>query len=87
LTLWSEERNQQLLARAYAAVPEGGSVVIYTSCRRTRSGPLSFAIGSTYSLAIATGESLLVAQLLGRVVHTLLLRFTSMGKPGAEDRS
>ncbi|HWU86133.1 MAG TPA: methyltransferase [Kofleriaceae bacterium] len=60
LTLWSEARNQQLLRDAYDALPEGGSVVIYNIMQEdSRSGPLSCAIGSTYFLAIATGESLL----------------------------
>lgn len=60
LTLWSEARNQQLLRAAYDALPEGGSVVIYSNMQEdSRSGPLACAIGSTYFLAIATGESLL----------------------------
>ena len=60
LTLWSEARNQQLLRSAYEALPEGGSVIIYNIMQEdSRSGPLSCAIGSTYFLAIATGESLL----------------------------
>jgi hypothetical protein len=60
LTLWSEERNQELLRKAYDALPEGGSVVIYNIMQEDdRSGPLSSAIGSTYFLSIATGESLL----------------------------
>jgi hypothetical protein len=60
LTLWSEQRNQQLLLDAYNALPDGGSVIIYNIMQEdSRSGPLSCAIGSTYFLTIATGESLL----------------------------
>jgi L-tyrosine C(3)-methyltransferase len=60
LTLWSEQRNQQLLRDAYRALPEGGAVVIYNIMQEdARTGPLSSAIGSAYFLAIATGESML----------------------------
>ena len=60
LTLWSPERNQQLLRRAYQALPSGGQVVIYNIMQEdSRQGPLSSAIGSTYFLALATGESML----------------------------
>jgi O-methyltransferase domain/Dimerisation domain len=60
LTLWSEQRNQQLLRDAYQALPAGGAVVIYNIMQEdARNGPLSSAIGSAYFLAIATGESML----------------------------
>lgn len=60
LTLWSPQKNQALLRRAYEALPEGGQVVIYNIMQDdSRQGPLSSAIGSTYFLALATGESML----------------------------
>ena len=60
LTIWSMERNTQLLTRACDALPEGGAVVIFNMMAADDdSGPLSTALGSPYFLAIATGEGML----------------------------
>ena len=56
-TIWSMERNLQLLRICAAAVEPGGSVLLFNMMGDDdRSGPLSTALGSPYFLAIATGE-------------------------------
>jgi hypothetical protein len=60
LTIWSMEKNRQLLERTCNALPVGGSVVIFNMMGADDdSGPLSTALGSPYFLAIATGEGML----------------------------
>ncbi|HKJ72037.1 MAG TPA: methyltransferase [Gammaproteobacteria bacterium] len=61
-TIWSQEENRRLLERAHAALPEGGSVLIFNMMGRDDdTGPLTTALGSPYFLAIATGEGMLYA--------------------------
>jgi predicted O-methyltransferase YrrM len=60
LTLWPEQRNKELLKKAYAALPSGGAAIIYNIMQEdSEDAPLSCAIGSAYFLNIATGQSLL----------------------------
>lgn len=60
LTIWSMQRNTQLLKRTWEAMPEGGAVVIFNMMAADDdSGPISTALGSPYFLAIATGEGML----------------------------
>jgi len=60
LTIWSMDKNRELLKRSYDALPEGGAVVIFNMMGDDDDrGPLSTALGSPYFLAIATGEGML----------------------------
>ncbi len=59
-TIWSPERNKQLLKKCFDALPSGGRVVIFNMMQHNdESGPLSAAVGSPYFLTIATGEGML----------------------------
>jgi ubiquinone/menaquinone biosynthesis C-methylase UbiE len=59
-TIWSEARNQELLRKAYAALPEGGAAIIFNMMQEDdESGPLTAAMGSPYFLTLATGEGML----------------------------
>lgn len=59
-TIWSLEKNRALLAKTYAALPPGGSVLVFNMMGRDDdTGPVSTALGSPYFLAIATGEGML----------------------------
>lgn len=59
-TIWSPERNKQLLKKCFDALPSGGRVVIFNMMQdNDESGPLSAAVGSPYFLTIATGEGML----------------------------
>jgi SAM-dependent methyltransferase len=61
-TIWSMERNQELLRKCWDALPHGGAVVIFNMMGDDDdTGPLSTALGSPYFLAIATGEGMLHA--------------------------
>jgi L-tyrosine C(3)-methyltransferase len=59
-TIWSEERNRQLLRKCFDSLPPGGAVIIFNMMQRdTENGPLSAAMGSPYFLTLATGEGML----------------------------
>ncbi len=59
-TIWSPEKDRQLLEKCYQALPPGGRVIIFNMMQDDdETGPLSAAIGSPYFLAIATGEGML----------------------------
>ncbi|MCA9138005.1 MAG: hypothetical protein KDB00_14635 [Planctomycetales bacterium] len=59
-TIWSPERNKQLLKKCFDALPSGGRVVIFNMMQHNdETGPLSAAVGSPYFLTIATGEGML----------------------------
>lgn len=59
-TIWSLEKNRALLQKSHAALPTGGSVLIFNMMGHDDdSGPLGTALGSPYFLAIATGEGML----------------------------
>lgn len=56
-TIWSLEHNLELLKKTWAALPEGGAVLLFNMMANDDDrGPLSTALGSPYFLAIATGE-------------------------------
>lgn len=60
LTIWSMERNLELMRKTHAALPPGGAVLIFNMMGDDdETGPLSTALGSPYFLAIATGEGML----------------------------
>lgn len=60
LTIWSPQTNLRLLKKAYEALPEGGSIIIFNMMGDDDdSGPISTALGSPYFQAIATGEGML----------------------------
>ena len=60
LTIWSEEKNQLLLRKAYEALPSGGTVILFNQMMNDdETGPLVAAIGSPYFLTLATGEGML----------------------------
>lgn len=59
-TIWSEQKNQQLLRKAYDALPTGGRAIIFNMMQNdTEDGPLAAALGSPYFLTLATGEGML----------------------------
>jgi hypothetical protein len=59
-TIWSMDRNLELLKKCAAALPAGGAVVLFNMMGDDDdTGPLSTALGSPYFLAIATGEGML----------------------------
>jgi len=60
LTIWSPQTNVALLKRTYAALPKGGSVIIFNMMGNDNDdGPISTALGSPYFQAIATGDGML----------------------------
>lgn len=60
LTIWSIERNTELLRRAYEALPPGGQVIIFNMMGNDEeTGPMTAALGSPYFLCIATGQGML----------------------------
>ena len=60
LTIWSEDKNIQLLKKAHEALPEGGRVIVFNMMQdEDGSGPISAAMGSPYFLTLATGEGML----------------------------
>jgi cyclopropane fatty-acyl-phospholipid synthase-like methyltransferase len=59
-TIWSEEKNRQLLRKCYEALPPGGTAVLFQMLQHDDgTGPLTAAMGSPYFLALATGEGML----------------------------
>jgi L-tyrosine C(3)-methyltransferase len=60
VTIWSGERNTDLLKKCRARLPSGGKVFIFNMVSYDdESGPLVNALGSPYFHAIATGEGML----------------------------
>lgn len=61
-TIWSMQRNLELLRKCWQALPAQGAVVLFNMMGDDDdTGPLSTALGSPYFLAIATGEGMLHA--------------------------
>ena len=59
-TIWSEEKNRELLKKAHDSLPSGGKVTIFNMMQNDdETGPLSAAIGSPYFLTLATGAGML----------------------------
>ena len=59
-TIWSEDRNRELLRKAHAALPPGGTVMLFNMMQDDdETGPLTAAMGSPYFLTLATGEGML----------------------------
>jgi ubiquinone/menaquinone biosynthesis C-methylase UbiE len=59
-TIWSMERNLEILRKCWRTLPKGGAVILFNMMSADDdSGPLSTALGSPYFLAIATGEGML----------------------------
>jgi ubiquinone/menaquinone biosynthesis C-methylase UbiE len=59
-TIWSKEKDLQLLKKAFAALPSGGRAMIFNMMQNDDgTGPLSAAVGSPYFLTLATGEGML----------------------------
>jgi tRNA A58 N-methylase Trm61 len=62
LTIWSMDRNVELLKKCAQSLPATGAVVVFNMMGDDDdTGPLSTALGSPYFLAIATGEGMLHA--------------------------
>lgn len=60
LTIWSPEKNINLLKRSYEALPKGGRLYIFNMMANDDGvGPMAAALGSPYFLTIATGEGML----------------------------
>lgn len=60
MPIWSESRNRELLRKSFAALKEGGAVLIFNMMSSDdESGPLTPSFGSLYFLTIATGEGML----------------------------
>lgn len=61
-TIWSMERNLEILKKCAQALPQGGATLVFNMMGDDDdTGPLSAALGSPYFLAIATGEGMLHA--------------------------
>lgn len=57
LTIWSSERNTELLRKCRRALPAGGRVLVYNMVANDEGdGPLMCTMGSAYFQCIATGE-------------------------------
>jgi len=57
--IWSLERNTELLRRCHAALPEGGTCLVYNFvCRDDNTGPMSAGLVSPYFLTLASGEGM-----------------------------
>jgi hypothetical protein len=60
LTIWSLERNTELLTRSRYALPEGGKLFIFNMMANDDDiGPMACTLGSPYFISIATGEGML----------------------------
>jgi len=59
-TIWSGERNRQMLSKCFDSLPKGGAVIIFNMMQLdSENGPLGAALGSPYFLTLATGEGML----------------------------
>lgn len=59
-TIWSEEKDQLLLKKAFEALPKGGAAIVFNQMQHdNETGPCCAATGSPYFLALATGEGML----------------------------
>ena len=59
-TIYSPEKNRQILQKTADALPAGGKVIIFNMMGNDEDdGPVSTALGSPYFQAIATGEGML----------------------------
>ncbi len=59
-TIWSEEKNKELLKKCYKTLPNQGKVAIFNMMQKdNEKGPLSSAMGSPYFLTLATGEGMI----------------------------
>lgn len=59
-TIWSEQRDRELLKKCFDFLPSGGQVIIFNMMQHDdETGPLSAAVGSPYFLTLATGEGML----------------------------
>ncbi len=60
MTIWSPEKNTELIRKCRAALPKGGRLLIFNMVSYDdETGPLINAMGSPYFQAIATGEGML----------------------------
>lgn len=60
MTIWTLEKDTELLRVAHGALPLGGRVILFNMMGNdSEDGPLSTALGSPYFLAIATGQGML----------------------------
>jgi ubiquinone/menaquinone biosynthesis C-methylase UbiE len=59
-TIYSEQKNQFLLKKAYESLQSGGRVILFNMMQaNSEDGPLTAAIGSPYFITLATGEGML----------------------------
>ncbi len=59
-TIYSPERNRQILRKTFEALPPGGRALIFGMMGNDEdTGPIGTALGSPYFLTIATGEGML----------------------------
>ena len=59
-TIWSKQKDIELLRKSFAALPANGRVILYNMMQEdSEDGPWAAAIGSPYFLAVATGEGML----------------------------
>ena len=59
MTIWSEKKNRDLLAKCYDALPRGGFVLIYDGAQRNDyTGPIRAARWSPYFLVLSSGEGM-----------------------------
>ncbi|MCE9612986.1 MAG: methyltransferase domain-containing protein [Lentisphaerae bacterium] len=63
-TIYSPERNGQIIRKSFDALPPGGVVLIFGMMgNEDDTGPIGTALGSPYFLTIATGEGMLYSWL------------------------
>lgn len=59
-TIWSKNKDLELLKKAYNEIKPGGRVMIFNMMQNdSQDGPLSAAMGSPYFLTLATGTGML----------------------------
>lgn len=59
-TIWSKEKDLELLKKAFSNLKPGGKVMIFNMMQNdSKDGPLSAAMGSPYFLTLATGTGML----------------------------
>lgn len=60
LVIWPAEKNRELLTKAYASLPKGGKVIIFSSISDdNESGPVMTAMDSAYFLSIPSPGGLI----------------------------
>jgi ubiquinone/menaquinone biosynthesis C-methylase UbiE len=63
VTIWSAEKNIQLLKKIYNALPLQGQVFVFSTLSNDNGiGPITSALGSVYFQTVATGEGMIYSK-------------------------